>query len=163
MLDVSADHCRKLYHRARTHLARFRTSGRAAADLTRRLLSAASGGDLAGLEALLCEDAVVLSDGGGRVPAARRPVVGRTTVARFLLAVSQGVSLTVTTALVEVNGMPALIATDAGRPIHVGLIESEDGIQARRIYIVSNSDKLGYVAAQLAAAVGAAATDPRPA
>ncbi len=169
MLDVSADNCRQLYRRARAHLTRdrvrFRTTGRAAADLTRRLLAAASGGDLAGLEAMLREDAVVLSDGGGRVRAARHPVLGRSAVARFLLTVSQRVSPAAATALVEVNGVPALISTDAGRLTHVGLIES-DGTRARRIYIVGNPDKLRYVAAQLAtwmtAAVGAAPV-PRPA
>src|SRR6266540_825089 len=164
-LDLTADNCRQLYSRARSHLARerrrFRASGRAQADLTRLLVAAAVGGDLAGLEALLCADAVVVTDGGGRVRAALRPVVGRAAVARFLLGISQDVTAAVDPALVEVNGVPALIATDAGQLTHVGLIEA-DGVQARRIYVVANPDKLRCVAAQLAATAGSAAPVPRP-
>jgi RNA polymerase sigma factor (sigma-70 family) len=92
MLDITADHCRQLYSRARAHLAeerrRFRAGRQAHADLTRRLLAATSGGDLDGLQSMLCEDAVVLTDGGGRVRAALRPVSGRAAVARFLLGIS---------------------------------------------------------------------------
>jgi Sigma-70, region 4 len=93
MLDITADHCRQFYSRAHAHLAeerrRFQVSRQAHADLTRRLLAATSGGDIDGLEAMLCEDAVVLTDGGGRVRAALRPIIGRTAVARFLLGISR--------------------------------------------------------------------------
>jgi RNA polymerase sigma-70 factor (TIGR02957 family) len=155
MLDVTPDYCRQLYSRARSHLAeerrRFRVDRRFHADLTRRLLAAASGGDLTGLEALLCEDAVMITDGGGRVRAALRPVVGRAAVARFLLGISAPERVPAEMALVEVNGVPGLIGTDAGRLTSVGMVEVEDG-RARRIYVVVNPDKLGWVAGQLAAA-----------
>ncbi|HEU4424570.1 MAG TPA: RNA polymerase sigma-70 factor, partial [Pilimelia sp.] len=147
MLDITPDYCRQLYSRARSHLAeerrRFPADRRLHADLTRRLLAAASGGDLTGLEAMLCEDAVVITDGGGRVRAALRPVVGRAAVARFLLGISPPEPFSVEMALVEVNGAPGLIATDAGRLTSVGLVEAEDG-RARRIYVVVNPDKLRW-------------------
>jgi RNA polymerase sigma-70 factor (TIGR02957 family) len=159
MLDITPDHCRKLYSRARAHLAeerrRFRASRQAHADLTRRLLAATSGGDLDRLQSLLCEDAVVLTDGGGRVRAALRPVIGRTAVARFLLGISPRGPAAVDMALVEVNGTPGLIATDAGRLTSVGLVEG-DGERARRIYVVVNPDKLRWVAVALTSAAGAA-------
>jgi RNA polymerase sigma-70 factor (TIGR02957 family) len=152
ILDIAPGHCRQLYSRARAHLTekrrRFRASRQAHEDLTRRLLAATSGGDLEGLEAMLCEDAVVLTDGGGRVRAALRPVIGRTAVARLLLGISPREPVAVDMTLVEVNGTPALIATDGGRLTSVGLVEAE-GTRARRIYVVVNPDKLRCVAAQL--------------
>jgi NADPH:quinone reductase-like Zn-dependent oxidoreductase len=63
-------------------------SRQAHADLTRRLLAATSGGDLDRLQSMLSEDVVVVTDGGGRVRAALRPVIGRKAVARFLLGIS---------------------------------------------------------------------------
>jgi RNA polymerase sigma-70 factor (TIGR02957 family) len=158
MLDITADHCRQLYSRARTHLAderrRFQASRQAHADLTRRLLAATSGGDLDGLEAMLCEDAVVLTDGGGRVRAALHPIIGRTAVARFLLGISPRAPAAVEMALVEVNGTPGLITAEGVRLTSVGLVEP-DGELARRIYVVVNPDKLRWVAAALTAGAGA--------
>lgn len=47
-------------------------------------LAAADGGDLDGLIAVLAPQVVAVSDGGGAVSAARRPVVGAEPVARFM-------------------------------------------------------------------------------
>lgn len=166
ILGIAVDHCRQLYSRARGHLAeerrRFRPSRQAHAELTRRLLAAASGGDLEALQAMLCEDAAVLTDGGGRVRAALHPLIGRTAIARFLLGISAREPIARDAALVEVNGTPALITTAGSRVTSVGLIEA-DGARVRRIYSVVNPDKLRYVAAQLAAIsspVGAPTTRP---
>lgn len=51
--------------------------------------AAAAGGDLAALVAVLDPDAVLTTDGGGRVSAARRPVLGAENVARFLLGLAE--------------------------------------------------------------------------
>jgi hypothetical protein len=56
--------------------------------LVERFLAAAQQGDLRGLEQVLAEDVTVWSDGGGRVSAARRPVVGRARVAPFVLGIA---------------------------------------------------------------------------
>lgn len=159
MLDLAPAHCRQLYRRARSHLSqqrrRFQPSRQAHVDLTRRLLAAASGGDLDGLQALLCDDVTVLTDGGGRVRAALRPVMGRSAVARFLLAVSPNGPAAPHMRMVEVNGTPALVITDRGRLTHVGLVQGR-GARAWRIYVVANPDKLQGLARQLAARDGAA-------
>ena len=55
--------------------------------VVRAFVSAASGGDLAGLAGLLDPSVTLRSDGGGVVRAARNPVVGPSHVARFLLGV----------------------------------------------------------------------------
>jgi len=45
--------------------------------------------DAAGLERLLAEDVVNLSDGGGEVDAARRPIIGRSKVLRLILGLAK--------------------------------------------------------------------------
>jgi RNA polymerase sigma-70 factor (ECF subfamily) len=97
----------------------------------------------------------VVTDGGGRVRAALRPVVGRAAVARLLLAISPSEPAVPRTRMVEVNGAPALVTTDRGRLTHVGLVQARGG-RAWRIFVVANPDKLQSLARQLTARNGAA-------
>jgi RNA polymerase sigma-70 factor (ECF subfamily) len=55
---------------------RFDADERARDRLLERFLAAADEGDLAALETLLAEDAVMYSDGGGKATAARKPLLG---------------------------------------------------------------------------------------
>lgn len=50
-------------------------------------LAATESGDLAGLLRVLAPDVLMIGDGGGHFPAARRPIVGADATARFLLGV----------------------------------------------------------------------------
>ncbi|WDZ85577.1 RNA polymerase sigma factor SigJ [Micromonospora cathayae] len=50
-------------------------------------LAASESGDLAALLRVLAPDVMVIGDGGGHFPAARRPIVGADAVARFLFGV----------------------------------------------------------------------------
>ena len=53
-----------------------------------RFMAATSSGDLQGLMDVLAPDVVVLSDGGGKVSAAHRPVVTADKVARLLIGLT---------------------------------------------------------------------------
>ena len=65
---------------------------------------AASGGDLAGLVAVLDPDVVLTSDGGGQATAARRPIRGADRVARFLVHTAATLSAAQRVVPVLVNG-----------------------------------------------------------
>ena len=53
--------------------------------VTEQFLAACAGGDVDALLAALAPDVVAVSDGGGKVKAARRPIAGADKVARFLV------------------------------------------------------------------------------
>jgi RNA polymerase sigma-70 factor (ECF subfamily) len=72
-------------------------------------------GDLAALIAVLDPDVVLVSDGGGVVSAARRPVVGADRVARFLLGLLSKVQPGDRIEEVQVNGAPGFAVYQAGR------------------------------------------------
>jgi RNA polymerase sigma-70 factor (ECF subfamily) len=80
ILDRSEVNARQLVTRARKHLGAGRPrfdADRALRDrLLERFLAAADDGDVAAPEALLAQDAVLYSDGGGKAPAARKPLYG---------------------------------------------------------------------------------------
>jgi RNA polymerase sigma factor (sigma-70 family) len=88
ILELSEVNCRQLDRRARRRLAelrpRFRPELRQWHRLVERFLVAAREGDLRGLQQLLAADVSAWADGGGKVTAARRPVLGPARVARYL-------------------------------------------------------------------------------
>lgn len=81
-----------------------------ASEALRRFLTCLGSGDAAGLEALLAEDVRVRSDGGGEFAAARRPVLGRERVLRFLLGLAQKSGGATRFEPRRLNGLPALLA-----------------------------------------------------
>lgn len=112
-----------------------------------RLVAAIETGDVAQVLALLDDDVVLWSDGGGRVSAARRPIVGADAVARFILgvldkAVRAGTPTTL--APLVVNGEAALDLRRPGRRDVVVLELTAEG-RVRGVRQVSNPDKLTRV------------------
>lgn len=136
---------RQLARRARTHVAA--GTPRVEVDRTTHdrvvtaFVTAAAGGDLAGLVGLLDPAVVLTSDGGGVVNAARRPVLGPDRVARFMAGVASKPTAA-TYEPVEVNGRLGLAATDGGR-LRVVLSFTVDAGLVTRIDIVMAPDKLG--------------------
>ena len=57
--------------------------------MTERFFAAVAGGDMEALLAALAPDVVLISDGGGKANAARRPITGADKVARFLVGIAE--------------------------------------------------------------------------
>ncbi|GLZ52085.1 sigma-70 family RNA polymerase sigma factor [Actinomycetospora sp. NBRC 106378] len=116
LLDLPEATVRQHLHRARERVRgrrRFEADPERVADLLARFLAAAAGQDLGALEELLADDAVAVSDGGGVVSAARRPVEGGARVARFVA----GLARQAAAATIEVgvlNGAPAVLVRVGG-------------------------------------------------
>lgn len=102
----------------------------------RRALEA---GDVRALIGLLDPGATITSDGGGLVPAARRPVTGAEPIARFLA----GLPASARTVLLErtVNGQPGLVAMEDGVAVTVFAFATADE-RITRIWAMRNPEKL---------------------
>ncbi|MEW2360214.1 nuclear transport factor 2 family protein, partial [Spirillospora sp. NPDC029432] len=108
--------------------------------VARRFAAACEAGDTAALEALLAPDAIVVSDGGGKVRADARPAHGAAAVARFAAELPSGRPRTAVTAE-SVNGRTGLVLRRAGRAVAVvGLSTAGDEVTA--VWAVLNPDKL---------------------
>lgn len=147
VLEISEANARQLATRARAHLDRERARA-VSADERNRLLAAfvaaAQDGDLEALEAVLAEDVVALSDGGGVVLAARKPVVGRERVAQFLLGVIEKFTAGVVAVPVLINGEPGFIGIRDGAPMAAWTVEiGPEGV--RRFLNVMNPAKLSHL------------------
>jgi RNA polymerase sigma-70 factor (ECF subfamily) len=138
---------RQIASRARARVAdrrpRFEPSRAKRAELAGAFLEAVREGDLDRLESLLAADVTMAGDGGGKVPAAARPVAGRARVARFLLGIwRQGERLGVRVEPTVANGGPAFHAIGPdGETVSVLVLEiAPEGIAAVRA--VLNPDRL---------------------
>lgn len=158
VLATTPSNCRQLFHRAKARIEerrpRFREQAQGKRELVRRFADALRQGDASVLTSVLAEDVGLWSDGGGKVSAARRPVLGRDRVTGMLVGIrrsapAQGIALdSVRMDIVDVNAEPALALRVEGRLDSIYTFSIQDGaITALRI--VRNPDKLRYIARQL--------------
>jgi RNA polymerase sigma-70 factor (TIGR02957 family) len=145
--DTSA---RQLMHRAREHVQarrpRFDVDAGQQREVTRRFLAAAAGGDIDELMLVLAPDVTLITDGGGKVRAALRPITGAAKVARFLAAISARPYLGIDVSdmavdLAEINGSLGTLITAGGRPI-TAVTTVVAGGRITAIQLVANPDKL---------------------
>jgi RNA polymerase sigma-70 factor (ECF subfamily) len=151
VLAVKEDNARQLVSRARRHIADERSAPVDSAEqrrLLEALVAAAQKGDLQRLETLLAEDVVSYTDGNGMRGAARRPVHGRSVVAKFLTAFAPtfwpGTALT----WIEANGRPSvLISRDDAVVALLTVSATAEGID--QLMWVMSPDKLRLISTPL--------------
>ncbi|WP_433171971.1 RNA polymerase sigma-70 factor [Actinoallomurus sp. CA-150999] len=148
ILQLSEANTRQLVSRARRHLSAGRrrpVSSSAHRRLLTTFLAAARTGDLAALEELFAADVVSYSDGGGIArEAARKPMVGRTRVAKFIAGWAARFWPGTATAWVEANGRPGVLISRDDTVIALLTVSASDqGID--QIMWVMNPAKLAGI------------------
>ncbi|WP_329585898.1 RNA polymerase sigma factor SigJ [Kitasatospora sp. NBC_01250] len=150
ILERPAASCRQLHRRALLHVAAAPrpapppdpARGR---ELVLSFLSAAQSGDLERLKAVLREDVVLTTDGGGKVSAGLRPVLGAVKSARVFAAVFarryQGADFRA----VRFNHAPALLIELGHRRVLYVFDVAADGLISH-VYGIVNPDKLAHLA-----------------
>ncbi|WP_027496913.1 RNA polymerase sigma factor SigJ [Rhodococcus sp. JG-3] len=110
--------------------------------VVRAFVAAAAGGDLDALVALLAPDITLVSDGGGRVSAARNPVRGADRVARFVLGITVK-STDLDRSIESVNGLTGVVLRRQG--VVTGVIGFRtDSAVVTDVWIVLNPEKLRH-------------------
>ncbi len=135
--------CRKLASRARDHIEtrrpRFDVDPERHRHTVEAFARASREGDLEGLLALLDPDAVLTSDGGGLVSAARKPVHGADKIARFLIGVNAKYPDQVKR-ITHVNGGLAVLMLVGGEVSSVTALGIRDG-RIRTVDMIRNPEK----------------------
>ena len=146
VVQKSESACRQVFHRARQRLAerqhRHSANHDQRRDLTIRFLAAANEGNMAGLLAVLADDVVAVSDGGGKARAALNPIFGAERVARFIVktAVKEPPA---SIELVEVNGSPGVLMRGENGEVHTIMLLEVVEDRVVTLYALRNPDKLG--------------------
>lgn len=148
--DKSLAAVRQIARRAKAHVRarqpRFEVDAQRQKSVSDRFLTALMGGDMQSLMDVLAPGAVLLSDGGGKVTAARKPVVGAENIMRFLAGITKNPLPDMRVESKLLNGMPALVVYSGTRVDLVTLIESNNE-HVTGVYLVRNPEKLGAVTA----------------
>jgi RNA polymerase sigma-70 factor, ECF subfamily len=149
VLGESEANCRQILHRARQHVTamrpRFKASQQQKSALLDGFLQATKSGDLEGLVALLADDVVLHSDGGGKAVSAPNLIRGAKNVARGALGTLQKLMpKDLVFRLAQVNGEPGIISYLEGKPFSVLTLMAGDG-HIHTIYVVTNPEKLAHL------------------
>ena len=148
-VDRSAVAVRQIAHRAREHVQarrpRFEPDRQTVNAVRQKFLESMFSGDVQGLMDVLAPDVVLLSDGGGKRSAARRPVRGADDVARFLVGLVRKGGQDGVIEDIQINGAPAWVLLVDGRPEAISQLVIEDGTVVQ-LFVVVNPDKLASLA-----------------
>ncbi|WP_434030728.1 RNA polymerase sigma-70 factor [[Pseudomonas] boreopolis] len=144
LLGHSEANCRQMVHRARTRLQaerpRFPVDRQHHRELLERFMIASQAGDMAAITALLDSNARLVSDGGGKVTAVLRPLLGAERIARLYWAVARR-KLGLEVRMGTVNGEPAILRFRDGK-LHSTTLAVIDGDRIVELLNVMNPDKL---------------------
>jgi RNA polymerase sigma-70 factor (ECF subfamily) len=147
--------CRKLASRARAHIRaerpRFAVTQEQGLTFAAAFFAASRNGDMDALRALLAEDVMACADGGGKVPASPRPLMGLAAVmarhVELAQEFSQSPSHFIRYAIID--GLPGFISIETGGIVQTtALLIAKGKIAA--IYITRNPDKLRHLDRRLA-------------
>jgi RNA polymerase sigma-70 factor (ECF subfamily) len=150
IVQRSEENCRQIFARAKRHIdagkRRFEASPAKRAEIAQRFFAACQKGELSGLVELLATDAAFYGDGGGKVAAVTRPVVGADRVSRLLAGIfSKFGGAGVRIERVEVNGQPGAKFLDRrGCVFAVWALDIADGM-VQCVRSVANPDKLRHL------------------
>ncbi|GII01612.1 RNA polymerase sigma24 factor [Planobispora takensis] len=137
--------CRQLAARARKHVSarapRFDVDTAEHRKVVDAFVEATGGRNMDALLALLDPDVVLVSDGGGVVSAARRPILGAAKVARFVLGTAERFGAGQRLRPSTVNGSPGLLRFHGEELVGV-LSLTVSGGRITEIDIVMNPNKL---------------------
>lgn len=152
MLGRNEASCRQMIHRARERVRRdkprFQVSEQAHRRLLQRFMDAMQSGNRDDILALFAEDASWTSDGGGKVPASSKVVVGRERVAKLMWGVANKLLKPhldrFSFRFASVNGETGVIAYLDGHPFWALSLET-NGTHILAGYNVINPDKLARI------------------
>ncbi|MBS4202186.1 RNA polymerase sigma factor SigJ [Bacillus sp. FJAT-49732] len=152
LLDKREANCRKLMSRAKSKIGLSEEDMVAteAVELewVSRFLTSLEQGNLDLILSLLTEDALLVSDGGGKVKALKRSIQTRDHVARVLLIgigkIAANYKENLRFDVTPLNGETGIVLRSGDEPIAAIFVQLQGGKFAR-IYIVQNPDKLTRV------------------
>ncbi len=150
-LDRDPAAVRQLAVRARRHVRetrpRYPIDRSEGERIATAFFEAARSGDTDHLRAMLADDVIVRSDGGGKVFAYPKPIIGLENVLRLFEGLSHkyGPEAFEMVAPMRIDGLPGYASLEHGTLLQATALEFEEG-RITAIYITRNPDKLKHVA-----------------
>jgi len=147
LLETTPVNTRQLTARARKRLTskdrRFVPAQRDADQLSERFFEACRTGDMAQIEQLLAQDAILYADGGGKAHAAPQPITGAGRIAKLMSVAFRKLQGGGELSLTTVNGHPGIVITVDGRIEQIVTCAASGG-RIDSLFVVRNPDKLRH-------------------
>lgn len=141
--------CRQLVHRARERVTakrrRFQVDDATRRRMLEKFIAIAAKGDRKEIVRLFSADAVMTSDGGGKVLAVFRPLLGAERISYLWHVLARRMASGLEGRIVHINGELGFAFFWQGKLVSVSAIET-DGEVIHSIYTIRNPDKLGAYA-----------------
>lgn len=145
-LGTSASSCRQLMKKARERMggpARFAADPTESQALAARFAAACNAADGGEIRAMLADTCRFVSDGGGLVSAARRPVLGSERVCRLLLGLRRKYGLTVEP-LHRTSGSSPLVRVGSQGLVGLAALDIDEAGAIVGVFFQWNPQKLHY-------------------
>ncbi|MCV9963324.1 sigma-70 family RNA polymerase sigma factor [Pararhizobium sp. BT-229] len=142
--------CRRLASRARVNVRnarrRFDIPPEQGLEIASAFFAASRSGNVQQLRSLLATDTVVLTDGGGKTGAPRRPIAGVDNVVRLFasLGLIFAKSMSKLVGYEVINGLPGFITIEEGARLQTTALEIRDG-RITMVYVTRNPEKLRHL------------------
>ncbi|HYD82917.1 MAG TPA: RNA polymerase sigma-70 factor [Opitutus sp.] len=140
--------CRQMVSRAKATLAQREATSTAptvkAEQIVRRFMGACATGAVGELLAVLTDDAVLYTDGGGRVKSALRPIRNADRISRFFVGIRERAMVGAEVSFTRVNGDVGVLVRRRDGAVSVSAFAFA-GDRIRAIYMINNPDKLRHV------------------
>lgn len=142
--------CRKVYSRAKQKLKKdipaYQKNTEEVNLLAKAFIKASTTGDFEEFMDTLTDDVVLVTDGGGKVLSALKPIVSKQRVFAFLEGITGKNAFAGELLLTMVNDQSGIMQIKDGRLIRVICFEFEaQQRKIRNIFIISNPDKLKHI------------------
>lgn len=150
IINKSEQNCRKIAQRSREKVHENRPGFERNRDdqykLVNSFIDAVKEGDLTEIESMLAEEAILYSDGGGKVLAARKPIVSAANIARFLAGIQKknGSKGNWRIEFRDINGETGMIMWLDNQIYNTWAFHIEKG-KIQSIYVVLNPEKLRHL------------------
>lgn len=142
--------CRQLAARARSHVRQTRPRSQLdkqrGLEIAQAFYTASRSGDMTALGAMLAADVSVHADGGGKRPAAPKPIFGFDAVMKVQAQLAKifSASPSVLIRVGFINGLPGFVTQEADGEFSTTALNIEDG-KIVGVYVVRNPDKLRHL------------------
>ncbi|MFN2745011.1 RNA polymerase sigma-70 factor [Bacillus sp. z60-18] len=146
IIEKSEASCRKIYSRLKHKLGgevSVLSKPNKEQELAELFIHSAKTGNFAEFSRRVAEEAILFTDGGGKVRSALRPIYGRSRISAFFTGVVKKGSFSGRFISADINGQNGVLITRNNRPVYALCFAWDpEGHAVKHIYIVSNPDKL---------------------
>lgn len=151
VLDISASLSRQILSRAKKQLREqdFGRHRRVKSGYLNQFLQVLEKGDLPAIEKWLSNDITLLSDGGGKVKAARLPIHGPERAAKFMTGIYQKFYRQMSYRITSINRQPAICWFEGDQVVNCLVFNFRDGLISEAYYI-RNPEKLKHLRGMIA-------------